>query len=62
MEYKFTFIDVDGQEETTVCPGHNVMDALWNFYDLEGMRNILLVELNNTFKIEAEIGALNTGS
>ena len=45
MEYKFTFIDVDGQEETTVCTGHNLMDALWNFYDLEGMRNILLVEL-----------------
>ena len=44
MEYRFTFIDKDGQEETSVCRGNNFMDALWSFYDLEGMRNIVLVE------------------
>jgi len=44
MEYRFTFIDKDGNEETSVCGGHNLMDALWSFYDLEGMRNIVLVE------------------
>lgn len=44
MEYKFTFIDKEGEQETSVCSGKNFMDCLWCFYELEGMRNILLAE------------------
>lgn len=44
MEYKFTFIDTDGQEETTICAGCNFMACLWDFYNLYGTRNILLAE------------------
>jgi hypothetical protein len=44
MEFRFTFIDKDGQDEQSVCRGNNLMDALFSFYELEGMRNITLIE------------------
>lgn len=43
MEYKFTFIDIDGKEDVCVCSGTNLMDCLFAFYSLHGTRNILLV-------------------
>lgn len=43
MEYIFTFIK-NKHEKISVCKGHNFMDALWHFYDLEGMVNIIKVE------------------
>ena len=47
MEYRFTFIDKDGKEETTVTRGNNFMDALWEFYEFEGICNIIKVERIN---------------
>lgn len=44
MEYRFTFIDDELFDETSVCSGNNFMDALFKFYNLGGIRNIILVE------------------
>ncbi len=43
MEYRFTYSDSVG-EEISVCSGNNFLDALWEFYDLNGMVNIVKVE------------------
>jgi hypothetical protein len=44
MEYKFTYISIDEEEDTCICYGHNLMDCLSKFYSLYGIRNILLAE------------------
>lgn len=44
MEFRITFIDKDGGDEHSICCGKNLLDALFSFYELEGMRNIILIE------------------
>ena len=44
MEFRILFIDKDGTEEIGSYAASNILDAIQQFYIVEGVRNIISIE------------------